>query len=263
MGHHNFDDTPKTSGLYRIRNLVNGKVYIGQTKNFQMRWKIHLERLQRGLSGLTLLQNSWTKHGEENFVFEILIELEPWALGAAEAAIIAGIPREMRLNVGTGGDAAAQGRVATPEQRVRLSKLRGGKPIFCKNITTGEVRKFEHTGELSAADFDQACVRRCAQGRYGSHRGHTFSYFEDFRQPAPYVKKREVGNSLHRAVVATDLATGEERRFDYIGQVEQHGFAPSAVHGCLKGTCKKHKGYAWRYEDGLPHKSRFRKPNRV
>ena len=59
-------------GIYKITNLVNKKVYVGQSINIIIRWKDHIRTLNNGNSHSVLLQRAWDKYGQENFVFEIL-----------------------------------------------------------------------------------------------------------------------------------------------------------------------------------------------
>lgn len=59
-------------GVYKITNLVNGKVYIGQSVNIKNRWKDHVNSLNRNDSNCTLLQRAWNKYTQESFSFEIL-----------------------------------------------------------------------------------------------------------------------------------------------------------------------------------------------
>ena len=59
-------------GVYKITNLVNGKVYIGQSINIKNRWKDHINALNRNDSSCTLLQRAWNKYKQVNFSFEIL-----------------------------------------------------------------------------------------------------------------------------------------------------------------------------------------------
>lgn len=61
------------TGVYQIRNLINGKVYIGSTTmSFEKRMSHHLNQLKRNNHKNRYLQNAWNKHGEDNFIFEIL-----------------------------------------------------------------------------------------------------------------------------------------------------------------------------------------------
>ena len=55
-----------------IRNLINGFVYIGQTRDcFKNRFLEHNNRLTRGVHANKKLLLDWIKYGENNFVFEI------------------------------------------------------------------------------------------------------------------------------------------------------------------------------------------------
>lgn len=62
------------SGVYIIKNLVNGKVYIGSSIDIYNRWKTHKYGLKNNKHINQHLQNSWNKYGENNFDFSILEE---------------------------------------------------------------------------------------------------------------------------------------------------------------------------------------------
>lgn len=59
------------SGIYQIRNLVNGKRYVGSAVCFAKRWRQHRCELGKGRHNRHL-QSSWEKHGPKAFVFEVL-----------------------------------------------------------------------------------------------------------------------------------------------------------------------------------------------
>ena len=66
-----------TRGIYRIRNLVNGKMYIGFTSmNFGDRRDSHFACLRNNYHFNHDLQNDFNKYGESNFVFEVVEEIE-------------------------------------------------------------------------------------------------------------------------------------------------------------------------------------------
>lgn len=65
-----------SAGVYRILNLLNGKVYIGSSAiSFKSRWASHISRLKKNRHENAYLQNSWNKHGADNFKFEKLEEV--------------------------------------------------------------------------------------------------------------------------------------------------------------------------------------------
>lgn len=63
-------------GIYSITNRINGKKYIGYSKNIDSRWYNHKNYLKRNVHHSIKLQNAWNKYGEENFIFDILVEID-------------------------------------------------------------------------------------------------------------------------------------------------------------------------------------------
>lgn len=54
-------------GIYCIRNIVNGKIYIGSSKCAYERWHFHKKQLRNNRHDNVHLQSSWNQYGEENF----------------------------------------------------------------------------------------------------------------------------------------------------------------------------------------------------
>jgi group I intron endonuclease len=60
------------TGVYRILNLLNGKLYIGSSKNIKERWQQHVSRLNKGTHPSKKLLNAWRKYGSDAFQFEMV-----------------------------------------------------------------------------------------------------------------------------------------------------------------------------------------------
>jgi group I intron endonuclease len=73
------------SGIYWIRNVINGKVYIGCAVNIASRLQAHRRGLRMGKHFNRHLQNAWNKYGEGNFSFEEVEKIEDADLIEREA----------------------------------------------------------------------------------------------------------------------------------------------------------------------------------
>lgn len=60
------------SGIYKIRNKLNNKIYIGSSANIKSRWACHVAQLNGQYHHSVYLQRSWNKYGSDNFIFEII-----------------------------------------------------------------------------------------------------------------------------------------------------------------------------------------------
>lgn len=61
-----------TSGIYMIKNKINGKIYIGQSLDIERRKKQHFYSLSSNNHPNFHLQNSYNKYGPDNFVFKTI-----------------------------------------------------------------------------------------------------------------------------------------------------------------------------------------------
>jgi group I intron endonuclease len=71
------DIPPRSSGIYQLRCLPTGKVYVGSATNFQARLSFHRRRLNQGKHFNPHLQAAWDLFGKENFEFSILELVRP------------------------------------------------------------------------------------------------------------------------------------------------------------------------------------------
>jgi hypothetical protein len=68
--------TPRM-GIFAIRNIQNGKLYIARTTNLDLIWNGEQFKLNAGGHPNRALQQEWNDSGAANFTFEILHELQP------------------------------------------------------------------------------------------------------------------------------------------------------------------------------------------
>jgi group I intron endonuclease len=59
-------------GIYKIENIIDGKIYVGSSVNIINRKQKHFWLLKKGVHDNCHLQNSYNKFGKESFIFETL-----------------------------------------------------------------------------------------------------------------------------------------------------------------------------------------------
>jgi group I intron endonuclease len=76
--------TAINSGIYMLLNIQNNKFYIGSTINFKRRKSEHFNHLLKQKHKNDYLQNSYNKHGKDNFLFLIIERCRSSELGKRE-----------------------------------------------------------------------------------------------------------------------------------------------------------------------------------
>jgi group I intron endonuclease len=154
------------SGIYKITNTTNGKVYVGSAVNFDTRWKEHARELRKGTHHSSALQNAWNKYGEENFEFSIIEECERtrkvllgreqyWmdTLDSVAKGYNIAKTAGSQLGMKQSPEAIAArvekntGKKRTPETRALMSEVQSNRsPEWCANISASKKRYWAEKG---------------------------------------------------------------------------------------------------------------------
>jgi group I intron endonuclease len=112
--------------IYKIRNVVNGKFYVGSTTDTRERFRTHRSRLRKGVHHCRHLQASWNKYGEDCFKFEVQEVVEnATKLWEAEARWLAEhYGKAYCYNAGSSPDAPMRGRfgASNPKYKVPIAE---------------------------------------------------------------------------------------------------------------------------------------------
>lgn len=119
-------------GIYSITNKLNNKIYVGQSKQIEIRWKEHINSLNNNKHHNSHLQNAWNTYGTSGFSFAIIEYCSQEELTAQEDYWIkhfSSIDRTKGYNLRDAGN----GSNFRPEtiERMRLSQI--GKQLGEKN----------------------------------------------------------------------------------------------------------------------------------
>ena len=65
-----------TKDIYKITNLINNKIYIGQSVNTKHRWEQHVSASKHNPK--MIIDKAIKKYGEENFIVELIEKTEQY-----------------------------------------------------------------------------------------------------------------------------------------------------------------------------------------
>ena len=149
------------TGVYKITNLVNGKVYIGASKDIERRWSAHRR-------GLTAIADDLKTFGLENFKFKVLLECPEDMLCQWERDMIA-------LYDSDDPEKGYNDKGDRPYSLKTSESLKGhkpwskGKPAWNKGIPCSEETRRKMSEKLKGRIFSDETKHRMSESQKGKH----------------------------------------------------------------------------------------------
>ena len=184
-------------GIYKIINKVNGKVYVGSAVDLRRRWREHKSILCKNRHYNDRLQKSWNKHGEGNFLFEVIEEVQDKEkLLEREQCYIDILKPEYNICKIAG---SALGTKRSEETKRKMSESNKGEnhPNFGKHLSEetkqkmSEARKGEKHHNFGK-HLSEESKRKISEARKGE-KNHNFGkrFSEETRQKMSEARKGE------------------------------------------------------------------------
>lgn len=174
------------SGVYLIRCLVNGKVYIGSAVNMCTRWSVHRCLLNQNKHKNWRLQKEWNEYGCDQFTWEVLeyvynlrvlAQVEDEYITRYKSndkrfgfnSRLAGLrySEETRRKIGE----ANRGKKHSEETKRKMSEDRRGKPQM---KLRGQKKSEEHKQKLREANIGKKASeetrRKMSKSQLGNER---------------------------------------------------------------------------------------------
>jgi group I intron endonuclease len=205
----------RASGIYEIRNTINGHRYIGSAVNIYNRWKNHRWELKQETHHNLHLQRAWSKYGENSFVFSVLEYCNKSALIEREQFYIDLHNPEYNTSKTAG---SRLGCIHKEETKRKISKSHLG---LRPSEETRKKLQDVHTG-ISPSDETRKNMSDSSKGKY---RGWSNKSILQFAKDGTLVNRFA---SIMDAERATGIGNGKIVR-------------------CAKGKRKSTGGFIWRY----------------
>lgn len=232
-------------GIYKITNLINGKVYIGQSKDIYYRWYDHKKESRKNRKDI-VLYCAFAKYGIENFSFEIVEECSLEDLDEKEIFYIKQYNSYINWENSNGynmtiGGALCHTHVGNDDQGIKVYQYDKDGNFISEYRNMNKAAKA--VGLKGTASILQAIKKNGLAKGYQWRR----EYIEKIPK---YTKKKNTlkvlqydkeGNfiKIHNSIEEASRSVNCNR---------------SLIEQCCEGHCKTGKGFIWRY-----YKSKFSK----
>ncbi len=149
------------SGIYKIVNNINNKIYVGSSINLSKRFKEHIRTLNENTHHNNKLQNSYNKHGKNNFLFIIIEYCEKENLIKREQHYIDELIPEYNICKIAG---SKLGTKMSDDQKKYLSEINTGKKLSeetKQKISLGNIGKSKNKGVIKSEETKQKISLSC------------------------------------------------------------------------------------------------------
>jgi len=262
------------SGVYKITNIINGKVYIGQAMDLWNRINSgYIYSLPKGSCHNIHLQRAWDKDGGENFYIDIietcdikiLTEREQFwinqtqcfnnkfgynILEFADSNRGAKISEETRKKI---SDASKLrfGWHHTQDVKDHLSDIRS-KSIIQLDLDGNYIKEWRNSNDASIAltgkNTNATNIRECANGRGASSCGFLWINKDEYNKETFNKMDYENRDKTKRRVVQLSLDCEYLKTFRTMTEAKNETKA-SNISACLCGLQHKSGGFKWMYEE--------------
>lgn len=158
------------SGIYRITNKINNKIYIGQSVDVNRRIKDHKRALKKGIHNNVYLQREFDKYGACNFDFSIVQRCPVDELDRLEIETIKSLncmDNKKGYNMEGGGNKNKIVSLAT-----RMKKMGKNNPMYGKKLPKHRVEQMRIRNRGNSDSLSEDDVRtikhRLLQGEMNS-----------------------------------------------------------------------------------------------
>lgn len=137
-------DVYKGAGVYVVKHLPSGRVYVGSSANCAQRWRQHLSDLRAGDHHAPTMREAWLSDGESSLKMIVLARIENpeerLGLEAYYIKLFRSTDPRFGFNLYLDGH-SARGYKARSESRARMSAAQQGVKSVHAKLTEDQVRE--------------------------------------------------------------------------------------------------------------------------
>jgi group I intron endonuclease len=247
------------SGIYKITNLTNQRLYVGSSVNTNKRWNVHLYRLRKGTHHNQFLLADFRKCGESSFSFETIEKCSIEQLVAKEQALLDMVYDKQKKCYNLRPIAESNyGRKASNETKLKMSIAHKGRKPALQTIKASIERTKGKTLE-EIYGFEKAInmkkiMSKYQQNRPSKHKQKLSEGAKNKWQNSVYREKMSKAHQkpcLKRRKQIIQFTLDNKKVGVYLGAVEASkmtGVNAGTIRQVALGTKKTAGGFLWKYE---------------
>lgn len=239
----------KQSGVYCIRNKVNGKVYIGSSKDCYHRIRAqHFYRLQRNIHTNPHLQSAWNKYGKQNFEAFCLEICSENILHTREQYWISET-ESLNSSCGYNINPYADRTELTEKQRLQISLTKlgvsknGNLPSGIKKVKNNYGIAWKVTITYRNVNYYLGVFKNLEDAKLVREKSLSL-IIENKELDWKWI--RSLRSSNKRSVIQLKNNI-EIARYPSSREAARRGFVKSSIIFCCRGLQKHHHGFQWRF----------------
>lgn len=220
--------------IYKVTNKINGKIYIGQTNNFEKRKREHLTDKRTNHQAFKRALN---KYGEDGFDWKIIDKcLTKNEINLKEKYYIkfynSKVPNG--YNIADGGEGGSNWNL---------------RPIVMLDLNGNFIKHYDYIVQCeNEMNLNHSTISACCKNKEKRYKNYLFMYEEDYMKKGPiqYIKPKP---SRSRQVLQYDLQGNFIK--EYISATnasKELNITRSAITYCALGKYHTAGGYIWKYK---------------
>lgn len=232
--------------IYKIQNLNTNEIYIGSAINFAKRKYYHLYDLKNNKHHSIILQNSFNKHGEENFEFSVIEEVyEKENLIKREQYYIDTLKPKYNCSKTAGSPLGVK---HTLQARLNMSKAHLGKKLTTESVAKRTLKQSGENHWSYGKKRPEETKKKVSDG--------VKLYYENggVHHQQNKLVSDEVKIKISETLMIPILQFSKDGTLikEWKGTIEAaknlnlHG---TGITACLKGKLKTSGGFIWKYNN--------------
>jgi hypothetical protein len=253
--------------IYKITNLVNGKIYIGSTiRTMAKRWSGHLTDVKKGSQAY--FHKAIRKYGPDQFKYEVIfVVIDRSRLEELESYFIELYNSKVE-HIGYNqhdpilGNSLYVGEMMKKEwsdpnkKAARIESMVSGskkQPLVAVNIDNGSVIRYESVHAAMREGYAASSIYNSLNRVATSGQKNVWFYDEGQSEEQLTSETLQVIGSFNinntKIVQSHDLKTGVKTIYNTISDVRASGYTPKQVNRVLSGKRKTFDNKTWCYLD--------------